>query len=350
MAFSVGFGDMQTARAGLTRVPWVDVDHRDACEPCLVVDELPELMEAPICEASSLPATSPYPVVDALEIFQSDTTSGALRRAHQDLGDAVVDISLEPGLCASDLAELSCRGLRPLPLQIATTMGIDAAMLLNVSARVHGAIGVGGNVYNTQIDPKQVGRILLGGLFDRTRATQVERPTEVHEIDFTLPLWQESPLVVATDKEDRLSSFEGPDRHLIAGCEPQNAVIVGNRPMLAKGPRCFPVELIGIGDLRNTPHRHLCRQPKACFDGIVSSCVQGVLTKGLRLPGCGADGITSGVGTFQRLEQGGLLRGGRLKFEIDRKFHIFKYRTFYPGRQGKTAVALGRATFLSSPA
>ena len=74
-----------TALAGIARV---NVDHAHTCALCLVGDKLAQLPKGPIAVSRSLfCATNPYPLADALQVFQGNPASGALGFCNESLAD-----------------------------------------------------------------------------------------------------------------------------------------------------------------------------------------------------------------------------------------------------------------------
>ena len=78
---------------GTGNVGWYIVGlHRP---PRLVLDELLQLVERPVCVLCPLLAPDREPVADTLEVFKSDVASGALRFLHKTLADRVVGVGLK---------------------------------------------------------------------------------------------------------------------------------------------------------------------------------------------------------------------------------------------------------------
>jgi hypothetical protein len=112
-------------RALLPGMAWIDVHHRNTSQAC------------------PLPTTNPDPVANPLQRFAGNAASGALRRAHQRSGDAVIDLLLIARLLACELAELPACRFGAVPLQIPAAMGIRPPLIRlagwggNVAGRLH---------------------------------------------------------------------------------------------------------------------------------------------------------------------------------------------------------------------
>ena len=83
----------------LRRVGRIDEDDRDARDLCLVRQERSELEEGPTVQPiACVPAPSRSPFADALEVFESDPTTGALGGLDVLFRGAVVDVPFVAGL------------------------------------------------------------------------------------------------------------------------------------------------------------------------------------------------------------------------------------------------------------
>jgi hypothetical protein len=82
---------MPTGATALTGVAWVNGDHTHACALCLVGNKLAQLREGPIAVSCSLlRTTNPYPLTNALQIFQGDSAWVARNRVSSLLSSATL--------------------------------------------------------------------------------------------------------------------------------------------------------------------------------------------------------------------------------------------------------------------
>ncbi len=98
MGFTIVFINTATDRAGATGILWIDQDYRHTSSFCLVLDKVTQLKERPVAMLAPLLAANRYPVTNALQVFQGNCASGALRFLNKPLTDHVVDIGLETKL------------------------------------------------------------------------------------------------------------------------------------------------------------------------------------------------------------------------------------------------------------
>ena len=115
---------------------------------------------------------------------------GVFGDGNDTLGDDVVRISLIPGLDATERPELTTGRLRAFALEVPATVGIDPPMVLPTCCpTVEGAIEVGSQIDDTQVDTQVVLDLTRGRCGHVQRAVQEERAVAVDEV----------PLVPAPD-------------------------------------------------------------------------------------------------------------------------------------------------------
>src|SRR5262249_55545502 len=86
------------------------------------------------------------------------------------------------------------------------------------------------------------------------------------------------------------------------------------------------VELVGIGNLGDTTHRHLRRQSKLAPTRLIGQLMQGKLAKRFGVPRLASQPGTGAIRHLERLKERGILCFGRSKFDVSDKFHSLKYR------------------------
>src|SRR5262249_59334494 len=84
--------DTTTAWTGPRGIAGVNLDHLHPVQPCLVNNLVFQVIEGPAMQCGSLRLPNRYPVADAAQVFQGDTTSGALSLNHNALADAVIGV------------------------------------------------------------------------------------------------------------------------------------------------------------------------------------------------------------------------------------------------------------------
>ena len=105
-------------RAFLRGTGRINVDHRNTGDSCLVVDILSELIEAPVMLFASMSLCNRYPLSCARVIFQHDSRGGVYGLRNQLLGDAMVNVPMEPGFLTRKLIQMSFSAICTATLKI----------------------------------------------------------------------------------------------------------------------------------------------------------------------------------------------------------------------------------------
>ena len=191
MTATVGFLDMPTHSALLAGVFRVHQDNRDTGQSRLVVDELPQLGEAPIAVSRSLlGSSSPGPRANAGQVFQGNRAVRALSFCYETLANLVVDVFLEAALAAREFPQVAFGRQAAARLQVGTELLHPLAVALDRCAGQHVAVAGGGNVGHAQIDAQRgfhVARLRVG---DFARRQQEEHPIPKHEVRLALAVRQ----------------------------------------------------------------------------------------------------------------------------------------------------------------
>jgi hypothetical protein len=185
---SIGLLAMTTPATGLAGIGGVKPLDRHACQPGLVGDEVPELIEGPSVEAIPLPPAEPDPFADAPQVFKGNPANGALRRSNEILADAVVGIAAVPALpqfgtdqcpmAAAALVSVSSLGCLA---KIAAPFGMLASLGLDLLRGMAVPIGIDGDVLHPQIDTDEV--LGLGGLRSHILDLDAEEVMAVPPLD-----------------------------------------------------------------------------------------------------------------------------------------------------------------------
>lgn len=337
MIGTVALIDTTAYGAGTRGVARVNRDDRHACEGGFVLDKLAKLVERPVRVSCPLLAPNRYPVTDTLEVFEGDPAPGVLRGLHDTLADAVVGVCLVALLLAGYLAELALGRPRPLALEVAAAVLVLAALVFNLLAAVLLAVAVCREVDDAEVDAEESANVFWRWRLDFAGDEQVELAADVAQVGLAPVALQQLALALTTQVRHALATLKRPDtHHLLVGAEAEDAVIVGERAARLEGAPGSFVELVGVGHLADSPHRHLGGQAVAFAHGVVGEVVQRVLLKRLARPRLLADVVAGGVGCLQSLEQHSVLFGRGLQLDLSREFHIGSIT--YPTERCKPAA------------
>ncbi len=326
---TVGFLDMPTASALLAGVFRVHQDDRHTCQPRLVVDELPQLGEAPIAVSRSLlGSSSPGPRANAGQVFQGNRAVRALSFCYETLANLVVDVFLEAALAAREFPQVAFGRQAAARLQVRAQPLHPLAVMLDRLAGQHVAVAGGGDIRHAQVHAqgfRHIARFRVGEFACRQ---QEEHAVEQHQVSLALAGLQEFALALARAIRDTLATVYCPDRNFIpVGVPRQNTVIVSNAAQRLEGARRAPLQPVGVRHLCQTADDHLRREVEALAHLVVGQVLHPVAVEDLRPERPRTDEVTRGIGRFKRLLEGGVLVFRRVEAHLRNQFHVMKYST-----------------------
>ena len=269
---TVSFVDMSTVGTGPRCVARINQPHRHTGHRRLVGDEHPELMERPRMQVGTLSASNRYPVADTLEVFEGDTASGVFGFTDQSLADAVVHISCEPSFLSATLAKQPLGGLCFLGLQALAQRKVAAANSTKSLTGMHGAIGVGSDVYHSKIDAQPFRRLAhIGRVRNIDNDREIELAFPVNQISLSPHRYpRQSAPASFIQNGDFDTSCQGQNGHPVAALPRQDALVILNRSKWPKSWLDGLVSLVSLTGFGNRPNRHLRRQserlPKLAVD------------------------------------------------------------------------------------
>ena len=315
------------ARAAFTRrVAGIDKADRNPGPFRFVSQETAQLGKGPIAKPCPLVAASRYPSANALEVFESNATSGAFSVLNERLRYAMVGLGLEPPLFAGQFPQPALGRFGAALLQASAPLGIMLADPLNLSAGINRAVTGGGKAHNAKVNADPILGIELFGLGNVAGRGEDPLATNEAEINLALAERHQATLVLTHHDGNNDAAFQGPqaDRATILH-KAQDAVVVGLSRIRTKDRYDFAVYLERIGDLGDAAHRSLGRQSEVGAQGAVRQLVHIKLAKRLGLKACGGKPRARLVAARQRRGQAlGLLRR-RQHFYGGDQFHGFQY-------------------------
>lgn len=320
MRATVGTRDAPTGGATLRGIPGVHHENGDSRESRLVLNEGAELVEGPRVLLTTLRPANPDPRANALEFFEGNSSLRAFGLRHQPDANAVVYITgeaalLPPPLSKQPFGRPGAQGLESRSeLGVALTEPVDPPTCVGV------AIGVGGDVHDTQVNAQDVSRFHHRGLLDITDGIEVEVPVPVDQVGLSVARGQQLSLALASDVRDGLPALGSQDRDPVVQVA-EDTVVVGDAAVEAECTLGLPVELVGVGYLSDSADRHLGAEAAVSSDLIVRELMQLVLAEDLFPPGEGADSIASPVGALQGLGESRGLFGIGEEFEVHYQLH-----------------------------
>lgn len=313
--------DSTTDRASLGCVPGVNKSHQYPGELCLVFDKLSELVESPRVVLSPLAMSNHYSVSDTTQIFKSDTSASVFSLCNNPLTNHVIDVSSKPHLFTRTLYEKSPGCLRSFGLKFATEFRVAFSQTVDLIARIRFAIGISGNVHDTEVNPQIAVRVVGSWLRGIYHDCQIKDTISENKVG--LPHLTVNPcFLIATDSyRDNLPTSQSQDRNLIQPLPRQNTLVVDHCRVGLEGMQRFPVSLIAFRDLGNCSYRHLSRKTVMLTKVEVDHVVKIVLAECTRLESLARSIVASLIKTFHRLKKRLVLFGAGSEFNHQRLFH-----------------------------
>lgn len=324
-----------TSGASPTGIPWLNQNHGDTGKPCLVVDELAQLIERPTVQRGSLSLPSRYPGADVGKVLKGYPASSVLSVFHDAPANHVVHIGCEPGFLFGSFSQKPLGSFGAFALKLLAKPAVAVPDAVHMRGRVDMAAGIHGDVSYTHVNTNHICHIQRFGFLDLTSSEQVEHPINQGQVSLTVPEAQKVVLPRPADKRHDLSTTDAPYRHLLLSEVPiQDSIVICNGPVSAERPAASRIELISICHLADAAHDHLCRQWECLPNLGIGQSVQLKLAKRSRLPGNSADRITGIVGSLQCLAKKLRLFWCREKFHFGSQFHahiIPQFQSFEKG-------------------
>ncbi len=247
----VPFVDQFTARALPAGIARIDQHHGDTFHRCFITDQFSQLGKAPIRHPRPLVPLGLDPLPDAPEVFKGNQTAAAFGICDDGFAQDVVGVTLEARLPAGSAPErtLGRAGRHllqgPAPGVLPATDFFDSGAGIGVT----GAIDC--EIDNTHVDPDGIIGADHGRFLNVTSGVKHPFPTNEHQIDLPLSVFQQRTLAAPTSKRNALAPFKRPDRNgVLIWQEAKDAVVVGLRGMAVEtASRLFVACLQTIRDL-----------------------------------------------------------------------------------------------------
>jgi len=339
----VGPIHMAATWAGAAGVSRVNEDCGDSREPGLVLDEGPELVEAPRAVDATLAATlNRDPLANTLQVFEGDSSEGVLGLRDQVLGDKMIHVSGESRFLSTPLLEQTFRGLGVLGLQSGSELGVSAPESVELSASPCFSVAVHRYVSDSEVDPKPI-ISLVGSWFGRVHHDcEIERSLPKDEVCLSDLAVEPRFLVGADGGWDDEPPPQGEYAHPVQALPAEYALVVDDGSMGLKGGLNPLVALVCFDDLADRPDGKLGGQAVLLPDLAVDEFLKGVLVGDPVLEGCLGNGVAGLVEPFHGLKKslvlvfvGGQLHHQRLlHWDIDKNVQYLRVLQFLPPLKG----------------
>lgn len=315
-------GNVATLGAFTRSIPGVYLYKGNPGEDGLVDKERFQLEECPRMQDSPLCTPSPYPSTDALEIFNGNSASGAFGGSNDFLSNTVIGVSGKPALLATEFLEMSFGAPRSAFLELGSKTLMSSTDVVERGAAVYITVAVRGNVNHSEIHTKEVFCVFRFRIIDVAGSRQIEFALVIDQIGFALAVNEQFLLAFTGGEVDTLATCNRPDGDGSIGKLPrQNAFIVSYCAVLAKLTHCILVQIVCVGNLRNTADYNLGSEWELGSDLFIHQPMQGELAEYLLPPRSLADPVTGDVRRVHGIEQVSRYFVVGYQFNFRRKFH-----------------------------
>ncbi len=322
MRRTISFINTTARRASATCVSRINQNHRYANPFSLVFDKGAQLKERPTMQRCSLRLPNPYPVAYPFEIFEGNSASGVLSLSNDTFADVVVRPLGKPLFFAAKFAQATLSGFRVFTLKFLAQATMTETNVFDCLSRMNFAVRIRGDVDDSGVYTKRVSKLHWRRFFNIACCEQKVVSFGCSQIGFALSCLQQLALPFTAYERYSHAPIHRPDRDSgLLDLPAEDAFVVGNAASCLKSVLRFFVQLVSVGDFRNTTHGHLSRQAKLRTHLRVSEMVQFVLTEPLALPRRTADVVARGIRSFKGAFQCACLLWRGLKFDLRGQFH-----------------------------
>lgn len=317
LAFSVSFIHLSALGACARSVARVNKLNRDARPLCLVEHKAFQLVKRPAVQTTALSFTSPYPDSNSAQVFQSDPTSGAFGSTNYLLRNCVIHVSREPLFFPTTTAHQPFGSLGALLLEFAPKAHVSRSVVVHGRAREPFPVRGVGNRHKTEVNPNPFNNLHLFFVRDINGREKEPFLISVDQVGLTSLKSDQLSVMVSANKGNFQATVKRPDAgEALVHVPGQNAEIIRDRSVLAKGALRIVVNLVGVGNLGVQSDDDLSRQRKLIANRSIERFVQVVLTKLFDLPSQFTETVTGLVGRFQSAQESVRLLGRWLKFYL----------------------------------
>lgn len=318
---SVGLLDVAAGSAFARCVARIDVADGKSGTLALVGDLGLQITEGPRVEDSSLLPRGPYPTADTIEVFDGDSTVGAVGHSDDLLRDTMVRVAREALFLQLTLPQEPPGALGSLLLELLAKPCSSSPKVVKVRAREVFAVAGCSDVDDSDVHAEPTADLALFGVGHVNRNEQVEAAIPKSEIRLSSVVLEKFTLMFSADERDALAPFNCPD----VGClvlPGQDARIVRYRSERPEDTLPLSVELVGVSDLRDASNDYLGREVfERSAAVVVGESVKVELAEGLGQPTLLREPVTCCIRSAQSVRKRDRLLGVRPELDLDRELH-----------------------------
>lgn len=325
-SLAIGFLGVSALAAPLTGVSWINSDQFHASQLRLVVEECPQLCEAPSMQRRPFALSGLYPSSNASEFFNGDCAAGAFSETDDLFGNYMVGVGGKARLFTAAFLQKPLGRFCSFGLQLSPDGLVSMADLVQLVPAEFISVTIGGDYGDAKINTKNIGRLQ----FHRVRQYDANIKKEFsvspeNQIGLLNQTFSKNlALIISASELNALAISDCPNGNLLFCYKDfQISDVKSDAAMRPENPLRFLVNLVGIGNLAKNEARCLRPQAELCPHIFVITGLQSELRKDSMCEAFGGNPISRPIASRQRFTQDSGLRGVWQKFQLDGDNHLF---------------------------
>ena len=273
---SVSFLVCSADRAGVACSSRVNRNSWNAHENGFVFNKVPELIESPRAEATTLSFLYRYSLPNALQVFEGNSSLSVKSFSHQTLRDYMVDVFAEPGFFFRESFEVSLRASASAPLQTGFEFTVFSSGMVNLFSRIAFSITVIRKKLQSQIYAKctnWIKRRLFGSI---NNYTEVEDSFSEKKVGLSSNPVYTRFLVCSDSYGNFESSIEAEYADFFESLPAKDSLVINHSAMLLEGTEFVFVSFVGFNNLAYGPNSHLCAEFVLFSDSVIQDFLENV--------------------------------------------------------------------------
>ena len=272
-SWPVGFRNMPARGTCPGSVPGVNKDQRNTRNLSFVFNKRPKQPEIPSMQATTLSLHNRDSGSDALKIFKGNGSQSVFGFRNYMLGNAMVDISREPGSPARQLLKMSFGRFSAFALESGFQRIKSLSGLVDLLTGMHFSIRINSKVLDTEVNSKGSFRVVRSLFVNLYNYAKVEDSVNQNQISLSSDSVEPCFLVFSKPNRDSLPSLQRDQRDLLKSFPRKDTLIIDDRTIKMELWLNGLVSLVGFADLGNGPNRKLGGKTKLISNWIVNRLV-----------------------------------------------------------------------------
>jgi len=267
---SVSLRYMPTRWAGPGSVSRVNKDHRNTGNLGFVVYKHSEQSKIPGMQAATLSLSNRNSVSNALKIFKCNRPQSVFGLRNYNLGNAMVDISREPGSPARQLLKMSFGRFSAFALESGFQRIKSLSGLVDLLTGMDFSIRINSKVLDTEVNSKGSFRVVRSLFVNLYNYAKVEDSVNQNQISLSSDSVEPCFLVFSKPNRDSLPSLQRDQRDLLKSFPRKDTLIIDDRTIKPKFWFDRLISLISFADLRNSSNGELGGKTEMFSNRIVN--------------------------------------------------------------------------------